>query len=241
MGFIRKKIRSTMSGTGIPYFIGNDNLLTTLFMLTTLGAAYIMVLNGGNILQRLKNIFYYTGNSKPYNNQTHINRFSNIILDGQAILFLSVAAFTRTQYNAETNTGHTHIQWLFYFIAFFLFFMFKRAVYAAINNILFSKKQETEWKELYLFTIRVSGCLLFPMVAAQLVIPHIRQGIFTAYLAVVGFLCLLMLIKGCKRIIFPQNRGYLDIILYLCTLEILPIFVIFKATEKLNTFITINF
>jgi hypothetical protein len=119
--------------------------------------------------------------------------------------------------------------------------MFKRAVYAAINNILFSKKQETEWKELYLFTIRVSGCLLFPMVAAQLVIPHIRQGIFTAYLAVVGFLCLLMLIKGCKRIIFPQNRGYLDIILYLCTLEILPIFVIFKATEKLNTFITINF
>ena len=93
-----------MSGTGIPYFIGNDNLLTTLFMLTTLGAAYIMVLNGGNILQRLKNIFYYTGNSKPYNNQTHINRFSNIILDGQAILFLSVAAFTRTQYNAETNS-----------------------------------------------------------------------------------------------------------------------------------------
>lgn len=231
-----------MSGTGIPYFIGNDNLLTTLFMLSTLGVAYIIVLNGGSILQRLKNIFYYTGNSKPYNSQTHINRFSNIILDAQAILFLSIVAYARMQYTGtEIIPEKMHLLWLLYFAAFMLFFVLKRIVYATVNSILFSKKQEREWKELYLFTIRVFGCLLFPLITAQLVIPEIKEGFYIAHISTSGILCLLMLIKGGRRIIFPQNKGFLDIFLYLCTLEILPIMVLFKATGNLNTFLTINF
>lgn len=231
-----------MSGTEIPYFIGNDNLLTTLFMLSTLGVAYIAVLNGGSILQRLKNIFYYTGNSKPYNSQTHINRFSNIILDAQAILFLSIVAYARMQYTGtEISTEKMHLTWLLYFVSFLLFFLLKRIVYATVNSILFSKKQGHEWKELYLFTIRIFGCLLFPLITAQLIIPEIKASFYMAYISIAGILCLLMLIKGGRRIIFPQNRGFLDIFLYLCTLEILPIMVLFKATGNLNTFLTVNF
>ncbi len=231
-----------MSGTEIPYFIGNDTLPLTLFILNTLGVMYIMVLNGSNIFQRLKNIFYYTGNSKPYNSQTHINRFSNIILDAQVILFLSVIAFKRIQYNgADAIANKAYMQWLIFFAVFLLFFLLKRIVYAVVNNILFSQKQESEWKELYLFTTRIFGCLLFPLISALLVVPDISKCYFIGYITIAGFLCLLMLIKGCKRIIFPQNRGFLDIILYLCTLEILPILVLFKATENLNIFLTIKF
>ncbi len=228
-----------MSGTEIPYFIGNDSLLTTLFILNTLGVAYIIVLNGGSIFQRLKNIFYYTGNSKPYNSQTHINRFSNIILDSQAVLFLSVVAFKRMQYMG-THIENIYLQWGLFFAVFLLFFLLKRVVYAIVNSILFSKKQESEWEELYLFTIRIFGCLLFPLISILLVIPDVEKGLFIGYITAAGLLCLLMLIKGCKRIIFPQNRGFLDIILYLCTLEILPVLVLFKATENLNIFLTIK-
>ena len=38
-----------------------------------------------------------------------------------------------------------------------------------------------------------------------------------------------------------QKNGFLDIILYLCTLEILPIAVFLKAINELNEFLTINF
>jgi hypothetical protein len=50
-----------------------------------------------------------------------------------------------------------------------------------------------------------------------------------------------MLISRCKKIIFNQKVGFVDIILYLCTLEILPTAALIKAVKELNIFLTINF
>ena len=83
-----------MIGEPIPYFLGNDNLLLLLFITNILGIAYVFILNGNSILQRIKSLFYYSRNSKPYNSQTHINRFCNFILYSQTVLLLSIITFS---------------------------------------------------------------------------------------------------------------------------------------------------
>jgi hypothetical protein len=207
-----------------------------------LGIAYVFILNGESILQRIKNIFYYRLNSKPYNSQTHINRFCNIILYSQVILFYSVLSFAQLKYNyGVANTNSTHIYWGIYILLFTICFLLKRLTYDIVNTILFTPQQKKEWRNSYFFTMQLSGFILFPLILAMLIAPHIPHSIYSAYLTTTALICLLMLISRCRKLIFMQKNEFSNIILYLCTLEILPIAVLIKAINKLNEFLTINF
>ncbi|MBR2607716.1 MAG: DUF4271 domain-containing protein [Bacteroidaceae bacterium] len=242
MGRLYKKICSTMTGTPIPYFFGNDNLLLALFLLNSLGISYVFILNGGNILQRIKSLFYFSQNSKPYNNQTHINHFCNIILYSQVILFYSVLAFAQLEYNhGVKSTNNTYIFWGVYMLLFTTLIFAKRVIYDIANTILFTTQQKQEWRNSYLFTMQLSGFMLYPLVLSMLIVPHIPHLTYSIYITATALICLLMLISRCKKLIFMQKNGFLHIILYLCALEILPIAVLIKAINELNDFLTINF
>lgn len=231
-----------MTGTPIPYFFGNDNLLLAMFLLNLLGISYVFILNGDSIFQRIKSLFYYSRNSKPYNNQTHINRFCNVILYLQVVLFCSVMAFAALKYNHRVvDAGSSYIYWGIYMLLFAVVVFAKRLIYDIVNAILFTPQQTREWRNSYFFTMQLSGFMLFPLVLAILIMPHVPHRVYTVYLAVTAIICLLMLISRCKKLIFMQKNGFLDIILYLCALEILPTAVILKAINELNEFLTINF
>lgn len=231
-----------MTGTPIPYFFGNDNLLLTLFLMNLLGISYVFILNGDSIFQRIKSLFYYSRNSKPYNNQTHINRFCNMILYLQVVLFYSVVAFAQMKYtHGVVNSGASYIFWGIYMLLFALAIFAKRMMYDVVNAILFTPQQTREWRNSYFFTMQLSGFMLFPLVLAMLIMPHVPHKVYVVYLTISALVCLLMLISRCRKLIFMQKSGFLDIILYLCALEILPIAVLLKAINELNEFLTINF
>ena len=231
-----------MTGEPIPYFFGNDNLLLTLFIVNILGIAYVYILNGNSILQRIKSLFYYSRNSKPYNNQTHINRFCNFILYSQTVLLLSIISFAYARYACdEFYPREPHI-FLGGYLAFYAtIILVKRLIYDIVNLTLFTQQQKRDWRNSYFFTLQLMGFMLLPLATTLLAIPHIPRTLCDIYLATTATICLLMLIKRCKKIIFNQKAGFIDIILYLCALEILPTAVLIKAVKELNNFLTINF
>ena len=110
----------------------------------------------------------------------------------------------------------------------------------------FSWTIENMYLNVYLYntvsqnTVYIATMVALSAVTATLTTPHIPRSIYIGYIATTAFICLIMLITGCKKIIFRQNDRFLDIILYLCTLEILPIAVSVKAIHELNILITIN-
>lgn len=231
-----------MTSVPVPYFFGNDNVVLSFFLLNLLGIAYVFVLNGNGILQRLKNMFYYTSNSKPYNNQTHINRLCNCILYMQFVLFLSVLSFAKLQYDyGLLYIERSYLFFVVYAIFFLSFFGVKRMVYSIVNHVLFTSRQEKEWHDSYFFTIQLAGFLLFPLVSFVLFVPQLSYTIYFSYITITVLICLLMLIRCGKRIIFFQRYGFVEIILYLCTLEILPMAVLVKAIHELNEFLMIKF
>ncbi len=231
-----------MTGTAIPYFFGNDNLLLTLFVMNLLGISYVFILNGESIFQRIKSLFYYSRNSKPYNNQTHINRFCNMILYSQAVLFYSVIAFAQLKYShGIVNAEMSYLYWGIYMLLFAISIFAKRLMYDIVNAILFTPQQTREWRISYFFTMQLSGFMLLPLVLAMLIVPDVPRRVYVVYLTVTALMCLFMLISRCRKLIFMQKNGFLDIILYLCALEILPIAVLLKAINELNDFLTINF
>jgi hypothetical protein len=231
-----------MIGEPIPYFLGNDNLLLLLFITNILGIAYVFILNGNSILQRIKSLFYYSRNSKPYNSQTHINRFCNFILYSQTVLLLSIITFAYAGFaRGELYPKEPHIFVGIYLTFFAAIILIKRLIYDIVNLTLFTPQQQRDWRDSYFFTLQLMGFMLLPLTTALLIVPQIPQAICDIYLWTTAIMCLFMLISRCKKIIFNQKVGFVDIILYLCTLEILPTAALIKAVKELNIFLTINF
>ena len=119
--------------------------------------------------------------------------------------------------------------------------LIKRLIYDIVNLTLFTPQQQRDWRDSYFFTLQLMGFILLPLATTLLIVPRVPQAICNIYLAVTAIICLLMLISRCKKIIFNQKAGFIDIILYLCTLEILPTAALIKAVKELNIFLTINF
>ena len=224
-----------------PYCMTNDNIIMMLLVLNLVGIPYVLLMNGANILERAKCIFYYENKSTPYNDRTHITKICNLLMNFQTIFFATIVTAGYIDGNCFNITRENSITLLGTLAALFtVVFLIKRGVNSVINNILFSKGTSEEWNSFYLFATKLWGFTLAPAALAILFIPAIPLKYVEYYsiLTLVAYIC--TLIKGVHKIIFAKKCIYVDIFLYLCALEFLPIAMVWKTILQLSDFITIK-
>lgn len=231
-----------MTGAPIPYSLGTDNLVLLLFVLSLLGGAYVSVFYGSSITERIKNMFYYSGQAIPYNTRTDIGGLGNVILYAMVIFYSSITTMGYLkQMGRLHDTTSAHIQLLTLSVIFLLYLPLKRFMYDIVNKILFTKEQAKEWRESYFFTIQLTGFMLLPIAAALILLPHTPHIIYYIYMAIVGIIYLSMLFTRCFNIIFKDNCFFLDIFLYLCAIELAPLALIWRTIDVTNLYKIINF
>ena len=224
-----------------PYNIINDNTIMLLFILNIVSMAYVFIMNGTSIIERLKYMFYYGSKQAPFNNRTHITGLSNAFLYAQTIFYLTIITieFLKRDSLATYKNGAT-----LHLIVFSLFYtvvlLFKYSSYYIVNSILFTRSIVKEWQYIYFFTIKLLGFALTPAIIAILFTPSISFNHIKLYLLFVLFAYLCMTIINMIKIIFIQKLNILDIFLYLCTLEFLPTLFVWKFILQLNDFTTIK-
>lgn len=229
-----------MTSTPVPYNITNDNVIMLLFIVNIIGMAYVLMMNGTSIIERAKGIFYYQRSSTPFNDRTHITKICNALMYAQTIFYMTIITLAELQKNGLALGGNA----LIYTGAFALFFIMvllaKKWIYDLVNNILYTKKEAQEFREIYFFTIKILGFVLAPAAIALLFIPALSVNSVNFYLllTLVAYIC--TIINGLFRIIFTKKGNYLEIFLYLCTLEFLPIAMVWKSVLQLSEFITIK-
>jgi hypothetical protein len=113
----------------------------------------------------------------------------------------------------------------------FLFFQVKHMIYKLLG---FVSGTHTETRE-YLFNIqnhnKVLGILLWPLVALIAWLPFKNSWVFILTgLLLTAIIYLIYLIRG-ARILIKKQYSILYLFLYLCTLEILPLLVLFKFIQ----------
>ena len=79
-----------MTSAPAPYSMTTDNVIMLLFILNIIGIAYVILLNGPSIVERMKELLYYRHNSTPFNDRTHITRICNALMYAQTIFYLAV-------------------------------------------------------------------------------------------------------------------------------------------------------
>ena len=230
-----------MTDTLAPYCMTNDNIIMLMLIINMIGISYVFLMNGQGILERIKCIFYYENKSTPFNDRTHITRICNIFLYIQVVLYASIITISCLQKEGEITPNDNILPIFGLFILFYTaILLVKRIIYDTVNKIIFTKQVAQEWKDLYFFTIKLIGFMLIPIVMAILFIPSISFTFVKIYLLLTLLIHSYTLLSSLKKIIFIQNRNYLDIFLYLCALEFLPTAVVWKSVLQLNEFITIK-
>ena len=230
-----------MTGATAPYNMVNDNIIMLLFIMNIIGISYVFLMNGASILERIKCIFYYESKSTPFNDRTHITKICNLFLYAQTVFYSVIVTIGYLQESKGLVLENGTLKAFLIFASLFsAVLLLKKACYAIVNNIMFTKAVAQEWNNLYFFTIKLLGFALTPAVAIILFMPGISFIYVEIYLIFVTIAYLYTIFRGLINIIFPKKRNYLDIFLYLCTLEFLPMAMVWKSVLQLNEFITIK-
>lgn len=230
-----------MTNTVAPYCMTNDNGVMMIFVMNIIGMAYVFLMNGAGIMERLKCMFYYESKSTPFNNRTHITRICNILMYIQTLFYSTILASKLILEKGLYRNGTTILPLAGVLALLFIAVLLIKIVgYNAVNAILFDRRRIIEWRDFYLFTIKLLGFALTPAILAVLFMPGISIQIITFYLFFVLFVYVYTLFTGVIKIIFAQKRNYLDIFLYLCALEFLPMGIVWKLTLQASGFLTIK-
>lgn len=230
-----------MTDTLAPYCMTNDNIILSLLIFNLVGISYVLLMNGANIFERTKCIFYYENKSNPYNDRTNITKICNLLMDFQTIFYATVVTAALVDEHCFNITKENSITVLVALAIIFTgFVLIKRALHGIVNNILFSKSISEEWDNSYLFATKLWGFTLAPAALAILFLPSIPLKYVEFYLILTLALYLYTIISGVYKIIFAKKCIYVDIFLYLCALEFLPIAMVWKTILQLSDFITIK-
>lgn len=230
-----------MTDITAPYCMANDNIVMLLLILNLVGISYVLLMNGANIIERAKCIFYYENKSTPYNDRTHIDKVCNLIMYFQTIFHTAIIAAGVLQGGGKgIVNGSVPITMLAIAVTTTLFLAFKHLLYSLVNLTLFSKKTSAEWNSFYFFTVKLVGFALAPAAIAILFIPSIPLNFVSIYSILVLILHLCTVTSGVLKIIFTKKVIYMELFLYLCALEFLPTAVVWKSILQLDDFITIK-
>ncbi len=147
------------------------------------------------------------------------------------LLFYMVLSIFILQVFVEVSTDSSVLSLRWYSLilaAVVSYFLLKKLAYYSLGSIFTSA---TDTKE-FLFNMdnfnRVTGIILFPVVALIAYLPFENPlvAVFLGALTIIAFY--LMLIKRAVSILLKKQFPIFYLFLYLCTLEILPLLLIYK-------------
>ena len=144
------------------------------------------------------------------------------------------------KHTVATESGSMLVPMLVIAAALIGFFALKGAVFYIVNNTLFSKSTSDEWNSFYFFTTKLWGFTLAPAALAILFTPAISLKYVEIYSILTLIAYLYTIIRGAMKIIFAKKCIYVDIFLYLCALEFLPIAIMLRFILQIGDFITIK-
>ena len=235
--------RYGVAGDPMPYSIQNDDVITGLL----LGCFLLMLIAFSRlrhfIFQQAKS-FFHIQRSENVSVTTETSgefRFQFFMV-GLTCLLWALLAFFYTQKNvADTFILRSQYQLIaIFFGCFVVYFLLKGILYPMLNYLFFDRKKNEQWEKSILFLSAMEGVMLFPIVMLQSYFGISVQSAII-YAAIVLILVKLLTIYKCFVIFFRQNGAILQIILYFCALEIIPMLALAGFLVMTVDYLIINF
>ena len=222
-----------------PYRLDGDEWITGIMIFCFIVTSYVFSHGRKTFFQSVRKLFSNHGINHIFHKQTSVDIYCLLLLNLQTCLLASVIILKclseSPTSSVASNMNSSTISTLLgcYSGLSILYMLIKRYSYKFINWIFFDKIKNNLWMESYFFVVSIFGMLLFPV--ALLVV----YGDFSFYISVLIPVFLFVLVNlffiyKCFSIFFSQLHGLFHLFLYFCTLEILPLLVVWRGIEMVN-------
>ena len=127
------------------------------------------------------------------------------------------------------------------FAGFFtLYFGVKYGIYKFVNWVFFHRQNNEQWNRSWRLLSATEGVLLFPLV---LLVVYFDLPLPSAFIYTASIIVLVKILTFYKSftIFFSQSNVHLQIILYFCALELMPIVTSWGILEMIASYLNINF
>jgi hypothetical protein len=233
--------RFGMAGDPIPYATKNDNAITSLLLICFVLSLIAFSICKNYLIRQGKN-FFYLPKADQMITETSTEIKSQFFFLIQTCLLLALLYFFYTR-KYIANSFILTDEYMLVGILFGVilgYFLFKYLVYAMVNQIFFDSKRNGQFFRILLFIQSCEGVLLFPIVVLLTFFDIPAQSV-VYYTTFVVILVKILTFYKCFVIFFRQNGVYLQIILYFCALEIVPLFALWSGLSVIVNALKINF
>ena len=234
---------SRYSATPLPYRLWRDNWITGTVLLCFFVMAFIIHLNGKQLLTRSRSFFFGSQHqNEPRAIRTSLEEQSTIIMTFMLCLIGGLGFFEYTQNHLELFLGRLSPYILLgsYIGCWMVYFILKNLLYTFIDWIFFDKDSHLLWMDTYSFLLIVESILMYGIIVIGVYFGLMPKNIFYAALSVIIAIKSLLLYKA-HQIFFPEIHGSLHLFVYFCTLELVPLLAIARILMWITDLLIVNY
>ena len=127
-----------------------------------------------------------------------------------------------------------------YMVMMIGYFVISWILYSVVNSVFFDGKRNKHWMKIKLFISSMEGIVMFPAVLLQAYFNMSDQNVII-YVVIVLFFVKLWSFFKCYVVFFRRNVFELQIILYFCAIEMVPLLAFWGALGYVTDSLIINF
>ncbi len=234
--------RIGVAGDPIPYRVHNDNVITSLLLACFLVSVYVFA-NARQIFVREAKNFFHTPREErtDFSETGNELRYQAFLVGITSLLISLLFYFFTLNYIGETFILQSQYTLIAIYLAIVVAYIWvKMGLYTIVNLVFFNGKRNQQWLKSFLFIISMEGVLLFP---AVLLGGYFEMDIHnvTIYVIISILFVKLLTIYKCFIIFFRRNVVSLQIFLYFCTFEIVPLLALWGVLVMTANNLKINF
>lgn len=226
----------------VPYQLRNDDSVTGVLFICFIMS--ILVLANGHhlIANSFRNFFRNNESRNTFSGETRSDLHIHIFLLLQTVFLLGLLFFDYTQdYIPDAfyeNSPYLLLGINFGIVGTFIFV--QMVILQFVNWVFFSPSKTRIFIHSYVLLTSCLGLLLYPL--CLLVVYFDLSSTYTwIYFEIAVLLYILLLMYKCYSIFFYNNYGILHLIVYFCSVELTPAFVLMQALTIANKSLIINF
>ncbi len=233
--------RLGVAGDPVPYTIAGDNLITSLLLGCFFLGAIALAQSRRFIARQAKNFFFVQRSATTELTETSSELHFQLFLVFQTCLLFALGWFFYTQTYVASTFIIDHYKIIGIFTGIIAtYFLVKLILYSFTGWVFFDKKKNVQWLKSILFLFSMEGLFLFPVIMLQAYINLPLRSVLIYGVFVVLIVKLLTLYK--LYLIFFHRKGQiLQIFLYFCALELMPLGVLVEALALVDNYLKINF
>lgn len=222
-------------GIQMPFSPTIQSIFFLFFTLCFVALSFWFNKEGPTLAGNFKNIFSGGVRSRTIFKEqiTTTGVWSEMFLVFQTVLIITMVIFTFSWNRGIFNSSSNNLILLFIalFLGILLFILIKYLIYQLINYT-FTEWGLGEWMEKYFRIIELTGLLIFIPALFFVFVPEYAK--ITLFLLIIIFFIITTAVFWNLLNIFAKNKiGLLNYFLYLCAIEIVPYFLVYKGVVSL--------